>query len=154
MPNHHQNSSRFLLFHGPKWAQAPPIFGHVNGLFKYCGGARGGGGVVTFLMVGQGAKARKNVSVWLKRVALRCKNSQALSFPRENFSFSSIWTVYPRFTQLDNYPISENENSLSEKKLRLRFFLSQSNRFPAAQNYYSLVESLQLFSYMGVKRRF
>jgi len=38
----------------------------------------------------------------------------------------------------DNYLSSENENSLAEKKLRLRVFLSQSNAFPASRSIYSM----------------
>ena len=40
----------------------------------------------------------------------------------------------------DNRPISENENSLAEKKLCLRAILSQCNTFPATRNIYSTLQ--------------
>ena len=89
-------------------------------------------------MVGQGARARKNVSVRLKRVALRWKNSQALLFLEIIFLFLDLDCQNLATLGFDNCPISEKKNSLSEKKLRLRVFPSQSNLFPAARNYYSL----------------
>ena len=65
---------------------------------------------------------------------LRCKNSQALLFLEIIFLFLDLDCQNLATLGFDNCPISEKKNSLSEKKLRLRFFLSQSNRFPAAQN--------------------
>ena len=92
-------------------------------------------------MVSQGSRARENVSVLLKKVALRQEKSQASFFSSRELSFSSTWTVYPCFARLDNCPISEKETSLSEKKLRLRFFLSQRNE---------CVDRVKSYKYLGV----
>ena len=95
--------------------------------------------MVTFLMVGQGARARKNVSVWLKRVALRWKNSKA------NFLFLERIFPFPR-SGLSNLATlgqttvrSRKRKVLSRKrKSGLDLFLSGIYLFPALQNIYSL----------------
>ena len=69
--------------------------------------------------------------------SLRCKNSQALLFLERIFLFLDLDCQNLATLGFDNCPISEKKNSLSEKKLRLRVFPSQSNLFPAARNYYS-----------------
>ena len=58
-------------------------------------------------------------------------------FSLRELSFSSIGTVYPHYSWLDNCPILENESSFLEKKLWIQDFLSLRNHFPAAQNYHS-----------------
>ena len=96
-------------------------------------------------------RGRKNVSVLLaNRVLWAGKplrlffSSRKLSISSIEFSFFSIWTVWPRYARSDNCPISKKKNSisemkssLSEKKLRLQVFPSLSNLFPAARNIYS-----------------
>ena len=69
---------------------------------------------------------------------LRCKNSQALLFLERIFLFLDLDCQNLATLGFDNCPISEKKNSLSEKKLRLRVFPSQSNLFPAARNYYKI----------------
>ena len=81
---------------------------------------------------------KKYPSGW-KIGSLRCKNSQALLFLERIFLFLDLDCQNLATLGFDNCPISEKKNSLSEKKLRLRVFPSQSNLFPAARNYYSLL---------------
>ena len=49
----------------------------------------------------------------------------------------------------DNWPISEKENYLSEKKVRMRVFPSLCNLFPATRNIYSC--DLQLWQLVTLK---
>ena len=42
--------------------------------------------------------------------------SASFSFSLRELSFSSIWTVQPRYARLNNCPISENERSLAENE--------------------------------------
>ena len=77
---------------------------------------------------------KKYPSGW-KIGSLRCKNSQALLFLERIFLFLDLDCQNLATLGFDNCPISEKKNSLSEKKLRLRVFPSQSKLFPAARNY-------------------
>jgi hypothetical protein len=69
---------------------------------------------------------------------LRYKISQALLFLERIFLFLDLDCQNLATLDFDNRPISENENSLAEKKLCLRAFLSQYNTFPANRKIYSV----------------
>ena len=70
-------------------------------------------------------------------ISPRDKTSQALLFLERIFLFLDLDCQNLATLDFDNRPISENENSLAEKKLCLRVFLPLSNHFPAIGNYYS-----------------
>ena len=90
-----------------------------------------------FLWLVKGPGLEKIYPSGWKIGSLRCKNSQALLFLERIFLFLDLDCQNLATLGFDNCPISEKKNSLSEKKLRLRVFPSQSNLFPAARNYYS-----------------
>ena len=71
-------------------------------------------------------------------ISPRDKISQALLFLERIFLFLDLDCQNLATLDFDNRPISENENSLAEKKLCLRVFLPLSNHFPAIGNYYYL----------------
>ena len=72
-------------------------------------------------------------------ISPRDKTSQALLFLERIFLFLDLDCQNLATLDFDNRPISENENSLAEKKLCLRVFLPLSNHFPAIGNYYSFL---------------
>ena len=61
---------------------------------------------------------------------------QALLFLERIFLFLDLDCQNLATLDFDNRPISEKENSLAEKKLCLRAFLSQYNTFPANRKIY------------------
>ena len=73
-------------------------------------------------------------------ISPRDKTSQALLFLERIFLFLDLDCQNLATLDFDNRPISENENSLAEKKLCLRAFLSQYNTFPANRKIYSYVK--------------
>ena len=75
-------------------------------------------------------------------ISPRDKTSQALLFLERIFLFLDLDCQNLATLDFDNRPISENENSLAEKKLCLRVFLPLSNHFPAIGNYYSYSQAV------------
>ena len=99
----------------------------------------------TRLMVCRSPTDRENVSVGLKREwSWNLEKSQAY-FPfldRTPFPRSPFRPAKPRYARFDNWPSlrsRKRKSSLSEWKVRLRFFLFLDTLFPALQNIYSLI---------------
>ena len=90
------------------------------------------------MVVSWGHRKKKCIPMAEKWVVFERKNLRQTFHSSRRPFLSSIWTVQPRYARLDNRPISERKVRLSEWKVCLRFFRSQSTHFPAIGNTYSL----------------